>query len=186
MMNSVQQPAIGSPSVTTAVKPSPLTFLEIETFAETIAAGHGFAPETDSVTEFAEKLGGRVAYVYENALEHLQGGSVEIEGPGRFFIKLSPITGMLRNNFTIAHELGHYFLHSGKPHGSVPITMGRWGTGLTEQQANRFAAGLLMPRERFLEAADRTEDDARILGGWFNVSPTAAEIRLKSLNRIGS
>lgn len=50
-----------------------------------------------------------------------------------------------RDRFTVAHELGHFFLHAGRP-------LARLASGLRvqafrdpEAQANRFAAAILMP-----------------------------------------
>lgn len=105
-----------------------------------------------------------------------------VEGHGYFHIFLSPNTGRLRDNFTIAHELGHYFLHTGTPEGSQPGQFGRYGDTLRERQANRFAAALLMPQARFRELATRFNRNIPVLAGCFKVSPRAAEVRLESLS----
>lgn len=59
-----------------------------------------------------------------------------------------------RVNFTIAHEFGHYLLHRKKyPNGFQcrPEDMVRWDSeyNRVEAEANRFAAGLLMPLDDF-------------------------------------
>lgn len=79
-----------------------------------------------------------------------------------------------RARFTVAHELGHFFLHTGRPmaratpRASIPLFR------LSEPQANQFAAELLMPR-RFLNPSDGTHTIATRHG----VSVEAARNRLK-------
>lgn len=65
-----------------------------------------------------------------------------------------------RSRFTIAHELGHYFIDDhrrGLEKGRVP-SHGSWvefvSDLLIEQEADTFAASLLMPRRRFLDQAE--------------------------------
>ncbi|WP_421980928.1 ImmA/IrrE family metallo-endopeptidase [Roseibium sp.] len=91
-----------------------------------------------------------------------------------------------RVNFTIAHELGHYLLHRKKyPQGFQcrPEDMVRWDSeyNRVEAEANRFAAGLLMPLDDFraqLPANQKTDLD--MLCGCadrYEVSLTAAILR---------
>jgi Zn-dependent peptidase ImmA (M78 family) len=79
--------------------------------------------------------------------DQTEDGAIEVRKEQEFTIYLSPFTGPLRDRFTIAHELGHYFLHSkvGKKRIRVP----RAGGGREEWEANWFAAGFLMPEEMF-------------------------------------
>ncbi|MBF0305608.1 MAG: ImmA/IrrE family metallo-endopeptidase [Alphaproteobacteria bacterium] len=154
---------------------------DIERHAEAIAGSYGFSPETDSIKELVRTIGGEIDILEFADEQQLEGGSLEVYGPDEFRIYLSPVTSFVRDNFTIAHELGHYFLHSGSPPGSRQISAGRWGTSLVEQQANRFAAALLMPRARFGEVAKRLNYSLPVLAGRFNVSEQAASFRLKSL-----
>ena len=94
-----------------------------------------------------------------------------------------------RQYFTIAHELGHYFLHKEKiKEGNVifdsdPISLYRSNNGLNnseETEANFFAASLLMPEERVRSVWKVTrsvEECAR----FFDVSFTAMSIRFEVL-----
>jgi hypothetical protein len=66
----------------------------------------------------------------------------------------SAITSPGRINFTLAHELGHYLVHRTQFPGGLQCSaedMAKWDSdyGQIEQQANEFAAGLLMPRDDF-------------------------------------
>ena len=96
-----------------------------------------------------------------------------------------------RRYFTIAHELGHYFLHKdplkekqfaidGDP------TLYRSDNGLTsieETQANHFAASLLMPEARVEEVWRKVRRVERC-AKFFNVSVSAMGIRLEILNLV--
>lgn len=52
-----------------------------------------------------------------------------------------------RSRFTVAHELGHFFLHTGKPMARASHRVRVPQFRLSEPQANQFAAELLMPRD---------------------------------------
>jgi Zn-dependent peptidase ImmA (M78 family) len=102
-----------------------------------------------------------------------------------------------RQRFTIAHEIGHFLLHEGRPlivdrHVRVDRrdASSSMGTKREEVEANAFAAELLMPEEmlrRHVEALVR--DDAALpadrlvnrLAREFEVSGQAMEIRLGAL-----
>ncbi len=86
-----------------------------------------------------------------------------------------------RRRFTIAHELGHFFLeHEGRrfaePSSDNPPQ---------ERAANRFAAALLMPADWLRAAWDdyRDNPDHRpdIIAEMFSVSAEALKVRLKEL-----
>ena len=98
-----------------------------------------------------------------------------------------------RKRFTIAHELGHHFLHlladgdyvdsaidlfrdAESPAGATDAT----GPRRAEIQANQFAAALLMPADLVREAFGKCEDLAE-LARLFNVSEAAMGFRLSRL-----
>jgi len=99
----------------------------------------------------------------------------------------------VRQNFTIAHEIGHYLLnHSGDlflDHKYILFrdSKSSEGSWVAERQANKFAAELLMPESKLLsEIKDRNidfEDDEDIsnLAKDFGVSTQALLIRLSNL-----
>jgi hypothetical protein len=155
--------------------------MTIDLIAADVAREYGFDPEMNDVRELVANVGGRVSLLDAPDERQLIGGSLTINGPRDFDIYLSPITGRLRDNFTIAHELGHYFLHSGTPPGSKAGQFGRYGDNGLEREANKFAASLLMPRERFRQLMDQFGRSPAILASCFDVSPRAAEVRLSSL-----
>ncbi|MEX5635828.1 ImmA/IrrE family metallo-endopeptidase [Parafrankia sp. FMc2] len=106
-----------------------------------------------------------------------------------------------RQRFTIAHELGHWSLHEGKPlivDQSVMINkrddVSSQATDQEEIEANRFAAQLLMPRTFVVGALKRLELSSigsrdeliSILAKAFNVSNEAMGWRLINLGVLSS
>jgi len=88
-----------------------------------------------------------------------------------------------RKLFTLAHELGHYFLHRHfKTHFSCSIFPAgpacRW-----EREANQFAAELLMPAGQVLYWANASPARA---ARYFGVSEEAMQYRLRSLSAVRS
>lgn len=91
-----------------------------------------------------------------------------------------------RQAFTIAHELGHYFLHENKKNEIYYRTQ---AINISdeelkeEQEANWFAASLLMP-EFLIKRYWGITKDTSALGNVFGVSPSAVYFRLKNLSLI--
>lgn len=115
-----------------------------------------------------------------------------------FIIHLPENNNKSRERFTIAHELGHLFLHMGfiinenkwnslkAADGSSPGIFYRDNSSSREEyEAHEFAASFLMPKEKFIEIAKQhlKDDlyDASAISERFGVSPSAANIRGKWL-----
>ncbi|MDB6140100.1 MAG: hypothetical protein JWO94_3172, partial [Verrucomicrobiaceae bacterium] len=96
-----------------------------------------------------------------------------------FIIRLSSFVGNLRNRFTIAHELGHYYLHSLA--GKKAIRVARAGTNRVEWEANWFAGAFLLPQKRFQEDWQSYGHDPARLAAVYQVSEAVVEIRLETL-----
>lgn len=93
--------------------------------------------------------------------------------------------------FTIAHELAHYVLHcpEQKSKGMYAHRDHRKGKGLTENEADFFAANLLMPRKKFTDKFNEFKDKALekediilLLAKRFVVTPIMVERRFKELD----
>jgi Zn-dependent peptidase ImmA (M78 family) len=108
-------------------------------------------------------------------------GGVMIKDPVYTLLVVNENDPEPRRRFTIAHELGHFFLgHEGRrfaePSSDDPPQ---------ERAANRFAAALLMP-ENWLRAAwedyrDNPDHRPDIIAEMFGVSVEALKVRLKEL-----
>ena len=113
---------------------------------------------------------------------------------GQFFIHVNTFRGNRINSnrarFTIAHELGHYFIDNHRlglkkgilsPHFSVnnENTNNR-----IEREADYFASCFLMPEERFKKFVYRRKFDFALLqeaAAYFNTSITATAIRFADI-----
>ena len=109
-------------------------------------------------------------------------GTIYVHKPGDFDIVVGDPAASARERFTIAHELGHYFVHSSM--GKKPIIAPRasvGGGGRLEWEANWFAAGFLMPPDEFKRAFAECRRDLETVAAKFFVSTKAAEVRAQVL-----
>ena len=93
-----------------------------------------------------------------------------------------------RQNFTLAHELAHYFLdHKPNEYGVYRRdSLYLQEKPDKEQEADCFAAELLMPSDlikKIKKTYDLQDDDAVVLAKLFGVSTSAMKYRLKELDR---
>lgn len=98
-----------------------------------------------------------------------------------------------RIRFTIAHELGHFILHSKEQPFFIDKTSkvmyrnaaSTTGEILKEREANAFAASLLMPRELIKDeisnCPENIDDAIKYLAKLFKVSEQAMSFRLSNL-----
>ena len=108
----------------------------------------------------------------------------------------------VRQYFTLAHEIGHYFLHkdSLKSKGTVTDADSIFNGGILfrednsldgglntqqEAEANAFAASLLMPGYRVIESFEKIRD-VQECAKLFKVSLIAMSVRLEKLNLVES
>lgn len=141
----------------------------------------------DSVEELVKKLGGKIRYGWEQA-DEINGGSIIARDLNDFTISISEHTSSKRDRFTIAHELGHLFLHLS----NIKAQDGEAWMRATrhmrpndkvhqraEWEANWFAAQLLMPRAEFKAYVE--EYGVGPAASVFGVSQSAAKVRSESI-----
>ncbi|OGG97024.1 MAG: hypothetical protein A2508_02645 [Candidatus Lambdaproteobacteria bacterium RIFOXYD12_FULL_49_8] len=160
--------------------PSGYSKSSIDSFAEEIGKYLNFNPLKDSIENVIKQLGGKIEYVEDIVVTE---GSMEVKSSKDFLIKLPQTALTEKNNFTLAHELGHYVLHAKA--GKIPGVFSRPLIGSTtdrlEWEANWFAAGFLMPHGLF-EKMHKQGNDLWALAEIFKVSYKAAEVRSQFLN----
>ncbi len=119
------------------------------------------------------------------------------DGRGRFFLfyaeEAAPRRPEGRIRFSLGHELGHYYL----PEHREYVLTGKWHgskTGFvserrTEREADLFAAALLMPRPRFVEAVQlrcggkcSMKDLEKLASGVFQTSLTSTAFRYVNMD----
>lgn len=127
--------------------------------------------------------GGEISYI--DFMDQDQTDAIVVEPDGKFLIHLSSQTGVLRDNFTIAHELGHKLLHwprVKKMHDGDGMRATRRVDNSNqdlvrcEWEANWFASAFLMPAKAFKIAY---HDD--VASETFGVTSAAVEVRAKTL-----
>lgn len=165
--------------VNASTVPTGATKHDVEAFAASLAKKWGRTPGIP-VQETVKRLGGEV--VYRDTDESPDGGYVVVHGKQDFGVVLSTWTSPRRDQFTLAHELGHYALHS--KFGARPVFAARTGSGRSEWEANWFAASFLMPELEFKAAANENGASIHILAAKFGVSTAAVEIRKNSLGIV--
>ena len=164
-------------------QPVNVTKAGVARLAERFAQRVEFRPG-DSIESLVERLGGTVRYlgVHDSFFEN--DGSLMVWGPGEFEVRISGLTGVERDRFTIAHEIGHYVLHSRA--GKQPIRAARCGSTRVEWEANWFASALLMPEADFKDTCSRYGNDPSRVAARYMVSRKAAEIRMKALGLVSN
>ncbi|MCF8276992.1 MAG: ImmA/IrrE family metallo-endopeptidase [Flavobacteriales bacterium] len=119
---------------------------------------------------------------------------------GKGTIGYNPRESSVRQRFTVAHELGHYLLHA---NGNEVFVDHKYkvmfrdeksstGEDKREQEANAFAACILMPKDLVEKEISKNEfdladnDSLKKLAKKFDVSSIAMSIRLANLGLFGS
>lgn len=145
------------------------------------------------VVAIAEDLG--IGIYATNNFKRSESGSIR-KDPEGYTIYIKENDSPARKRFTIAHEIGHYLMHSDlldsgnelvdnvkQPFIQLNRKAGKKETFAEQErevQANQFAAELLMPEQEFKknwENAVAIDDVA----SKFDVSPSAATVRAKEL-----
>ena len=178
----ILQPAVDVPAV--APQPCGLSRETISAIAGNVAAECAYSPG-DDLNQLVESMGGVIEYGVDDA-DAMYTGSIDIRSPDDFTIYLPLDTGLSRDRFTIAHELGHLVLHYLFPiqvqHATIPrMKAARYGGSRAETEANWFAAAFLMPEQLFSEAFMETNRNLAAVAAKFGVSAHAAAVRVQSL-----
>jgi Zn-dependent peptidase ImmA (M78 family) len=152
------------------------------------------------VFALAKKLP-EVAAVQAMDLDDDISGALLPVSEGKWLILVNQDHAPTRQRFSVAHELGHLYLHQYRvPHADRTMKLrdaqSSQGSAFEEIEANQFAAELLMPRDLLIKALDgqviEYEPDnssgagsfkklVKDLAKRFRVSEQAMMIRLSSL-----
>jgi Zn-dependent peptidase ImmA (M78 family) len=170
---------------------------EICDLAESIARQYnpeGLSPfPYEKITEDKRDL---EIYLADTA-EGISGATQYLKDEGTFRVLVNKNKPRTRQNFTIAHELGHYFLHqdiiknedvlidgeSSLDGSNILFRLDAAETSRIETEANNFAAALIMPTE-LVRSAWLTLKNIEECANIFNVSVSAISIRLERLGLL--
>ena len=169
---------------TTYEKPIPCgaTAEEISRFAEKIAKALNLQPGSD-LEPVVKRLRGTITYLPFTE-ESSKQASIIVEKGGEFAIQLLRILFPLQKRMSIAHELGHLFLHS--RYGEVALQAYHDSENkneLVENEAHEFACGFLMPEKSFCKVAKHFGNDSVKLAAYFMVPEPVARQRMINLGR---
>lgn len=162
------------------IRSANLNRVQISSLAETFAKATSFYPgKTEIIPYITETLKGNIAYT-DNKMDS-SGGSIVVDPENRTFtIFLPKTTPEKRDVFTIAHELGHYVLHSRI--GQIAIKASRSKElNVAEKEANTFAASFLMPENMVKAEFSESQGDIEALAKKFKVSYTTMLWRCDNL-----
>ncbi len=164
---------------------------EIRKIASRLLAKHDAIQADVDVRRIAEAEGFEVVAVPPN--DETVSGFLDMRDNARI-IGYNEDHPLNRQRFTIAHELGHSFLHASR---SVYFderlkyrnSMSSEGTDLEEIEANLFAAELLMPKSlleedvegQWLDMNDENDPELERLANRYGVSKQAMMYRLAYL-----
>ena len=166
-------------------KPSGLTKGQIFALAEQVASQLNFGPASD-IHEAVRRLGGRVSVETTLLDDPEHSGSLYVNALHNFEIIVPSHTSIVRDRFTIAHELGHYCLHYVLPRNrgelqAERVVALRKGSNRIEWEANWFAAAFLMPAAKFRNAMRRLNNNLSAVAREFDVSERAVEVRAEDI-----
>jgi len=136
-------------------------------------------PDDFTLDEMANALGIVIKEVAIGGSE----GRILIDGDEAIMSIDSSITYAPKRNFVIAHEIGHFILHKNIAplFSETDHTLSEWyQNGPQEQQANQFAAELLMPAMIFKEKLAKRKLNIKLvqeMSSYFKTSLTATFLR---------
>lgn len=164
----------------------------INKLAEKVISAYNIEIPIRDIEDVVKKMGGKV--VRKGNFADLADGTIKKTGNMSFEIAISTLQSEGRKNFTIAHELGHLFLHMGFRtnreawENQKNKKYQRYGLSRQEYQANEFAAALLMPKKEykriFFQNIQDNYVDMTNVANYFGVSVEAARIRGKFLGYL--
>lgn len=160
----------------------------IQSFADYVREVIGSSQLTfDNLREFITAQGGTLEFF--DASQTKEKESVTKTAVDAFTIKLKQANSEIPHKLSLAHEIGHLMLH-------MKLGTDAWndiavGTAYTlkytvcsisEDEANEFAAALLLPEKNFTQAVRDAAADLKKLAERFQVDESIVYYRGRSLN----
>ena len=162
----------------------------IEEIANFVRKMYSVPMPISDISKIVELIGGVVKDDFE--LSELSDGYIKKTSSASFEICVSSKCSLERRNFTVAHEIGHLFLHMG--YRTNPELWNSISDDLVyncsdqsdeEYQANEFAAAFLMPEVEFEDVLRQNSDldivDMNSVAHYFGISVAEAVTRGKWL-----
>lgn len=164
---------------------------KINEFADAVRETFEISSPVENMDEIIMQIGGTINVAL--FLPEFADGKIERSGDG-FIITIPLFQNENRKRFSIAHELGHLFIHMGYLTDEETWQLNennvylRKEIGEMEYQANEFAAAFLMPKKEFIKKMQENcldgGYDIEKVAEFFKVSLDAAITRARWLNLI--
>jgi len=166
-------------------KPCGAAAKNIAAFAEAIGKALNFKPGMD-LEPIVRRLKGKIEYL-PLASEGSQKASITVEKGGKFKIGLSAALFPLQKRISIAHELGHLFLHSRYGEVSIEACHGlnpeSEEEAEVEDEAHEFACAFLMPAEIVRKATLALGNNSTKVAAHFMVPEPVARQRMEDVRQ---
>ncbi len=137
------------------------------------------------IGDICDRIG--IEVIFEEEMEEDFYGNIQYTD-GKYIIRVNPSHSMHNNVFTIAHELGHFIKHKQDviTRGFADRKKTKYNPQETrkEQEANAFAANLLMPQDKFTDMFYAAEGNVMLLQKIFRVSSAAIKYRAINLGLL--
>ena len=156
----------------------------------------GFDPENIDVKrakDFSVDLKGIADKLEIKVIEHPFSDDISgvfFKKDNKLFLGVNSNHHEHRQRFTIAHEIGHYILHSTEVLHLHTMECEKVylradnSSGLNEVEANHFAAELLIPEKLIVKCIENDIRSIKDLAARFNVSEDAMRYRLTNLGYL--
>lgn len=164
----------------------------IDDLTEKIIDAYNIQIPIMNMKEVLKSIGGKIAY--KNNYYELIDGNIIKTHDRKFDILLPILNKNSNNNFTIACNLGHIFLHMGYRtdfllwNKIIIDKQYKFISSKQEKQSEYFALSLLMPKNIFLKIFYQYSDDDTVdmtkVANYFNVSISQSRRRASFLGLI--
>ena len=145
-----------------------------------------------NIKKVIKSIGGKI--VYKDNYREIADGNIVKTHDRKFDILLPILNKNSNNNFTIAYNLGHIFLHMGYRtdfllwNKIIINKQYKFISSRQEKQSEYFALSLLMPKNIFLKIFYKYSDDDTVdmteIANYFNVSISQSRRRASFLGLI--
>ena len=155
---------------------------EISDFAEKMSDILELQPGAE-LEPIVKQIGGRIEYLPLTGKESMK-ASITVKKVGEFTIRLFSILFPLQKRLSIAHELGHLFLHS--KYGKIELEAFHDVENENEQaedEAHEFACSLLMPTKILKNEINKFGKDSVQLAAVFMVPEPIARQRINDVSK---
>jgi Zn-dependent peptidase ImmA (M78 family) len=147
------------------------------------ARENGITTEPLDVAQLVQVLGIKLRF---EPMKDDDSGRLEKDNNGNWCMHVNSLHHPNRQRFTIAHELGHRFLHGdNRSEFADKIFFRSNQLDREESDANAFAAELLMPVDSFRSFVSDTSSKVENIANHFQVSSLAVRYRARALGYSG-